>query len=152
MNYETRHYVSLDTQNRRTQSANVRILVLVRLWMTAYEILCDETRHYVHLNTQNRTIPPKYEREKLAQYLRATLYENGSVGVSELKYVGTCVRAQKIENEKLRSHTRISERTHTATNDEDCQNKSSIQYNKSKDMNAAERTRLSNLTTHTYST
>jgi len=63
MNYETRHYVSLDTQNRRTQSVSVRILVLVRWWTTAYEILCDETRHYVHLNTQNRTIPPKNERK-----------------------------------------------------------------------------------------
>jgi len=63
MNYETRHYMSLDTQNRRTQSANVRILVLVRRWMTAYEILCDKTWHYVHLNTQNRTKPPKNERE-----------------------------------------------------------------------------------------
>jgi len=113
MNYETRQYVSLDTQNRRTQSANVPILVLVCRWTTAYEILCDETRHYVHLNTQNITLPP-----------------------------------QRIEIEKLRTHTRISERTHTATNDEDCQNKSSIHYNKIQDMKASERTRLSNLTTH----
>ena len=111
-------------------------------------MLCDETRHHVHLNTQNRTIPLKNEREKSIEYLLATLYESGSVGVSELKYVGTCVRAQRIEIEKMGTHTRISERTHTATNDEDSQNKSSIQYNKSKDMNAAERTRLSNLTTH----
>jgi len=70
------------------------------------------------------------------------------VGVSELKYVGTCVRTQRIEIEKMRTHTRISERTHTSTNDKDCQNKSSIHYNKIKDMNASECTRLSNLTTH----
>jgi len=108
----------LDIQNRRTQSANVRNLVLVRRWMTAYEILCDETRHHVHLNTQNKTIPPKNEWEKLVEYLRATMYENGSVGVSELQYVGTCVRAQRIKIEKMRTHTRISERTHTVTNDE----------------------------------
>jgi len=120
----------------------------VRRWTTAYEMLCDETRHHVHLNSQNRTIPLKNEREKLIEYLQATLYDSGSVGVSELNHVGTCVRAQRIEIEKMGMHTRISERTHTVTNDEDYQNKSSIQYNKSKDMNAAERTRLSNLTTH----
>jgi len=56
---------------------------------------------------------------KLVEYLRVTLYENGSVGVSELKYVGTCVREQRIEIEKMRTHTKISERTYTATNDEE---------------------------------
>ena len=60
------------------------------------------------------------------------------MGVSELKYVGTCVRAQRIKIEEMRTHTRFSERTHTATNDKDCQNKSSIHYNKIKDMNASE--------------
>jgi len=149
MNYETPHYVSLDTQNRRTQPENEQNSFLVRRWTTAYEMQCDETRHHVLLNTQNRTIPPKIEREKLVKYLRATMYENRSVGVSKVQYVGTSVRVlQRIETEKMRAHTRISERTQTVTNEEDCQNKSPIEYNKIKDMNASERTRISNLTTH----
>jgi len=120
MNYETSHYVSLNAQNRRTQPENEQNLLLVRRWTTAYEMQCDETRHHVLLNTQNRTIPPKIEREKLVEYLRATMYEKGSVGVSKVQYVGTSVRVQRIETEKLRAHTRISERTQSVTNEEDC--------------------------------
>ena len=116
----TPHCVSLDTQNRRTQPENEQNLFLVRWWTTAYEMQCDETRHHVLLNTQNRTIPPKIEREKLVEYLRATMYEKGSVGVSKVQYVGTSVRVQRIETEKLRAHTRISERTQSVTNEEDC--------------------------------
>jgi len=148
MNYETRHYVSLDTQNRRTRSKIEQNLFLVRLWSTTYEILCDETRHHVLLNTQNRTIPPKNEREKIVQYLRATMYENGSLCVSEVQYVSTSVRVQRNETEQMRAHTRIIEPTQTVTNDEACWNKSMKEYHKIKDMNATERTRIPNLTTH----
>ena len=35
MNYETRHYVSFDTQNRRSQSETERNFFEVRLWTTA---------------------------------------------------------------------------------------------------------------------
>jgi len=102
----------------------------------------DTTPH-----TLERTIPPKTEREKLVKYLRATMYENGSVCVSEVQYVSTSVRVQGNETEQMRAHTRISERTQTVTNDEACQKKSTKEYNTIKDMNANERTRIPYLTT-----